>query len=298
MGTVIQRSGVIWISEARLRRGKAVARRRRIRAGKIIVLQLKVIDAAGILHRVLGVRDTLKLAGVAEIIKTCFGFDAASPQSFYRCGEQVSMNDCLHAHTAAIRAGQLEYNWGLWRVSLSILDTYSREASAPEALCLGGSGDLYEPDAPVDTARINMAISGGKRAQETLAHVHEEVVSIIQRTQETGLIPLLQALGLGEEPNYAASGLQALPVEQSRQAREAWWSFVIGMACMGGKDLRSRVAGRLMRKLGWQEDLTDERIRELCGASISKLEELGGCGAHALSAVERIDIYRELLRKR
>lgn len=276
------------MSEARLRRGRPIVRRRRAR---VILLQLKVVDAAGSLHRVIGLRDTLKLAGVAEVIKTCFGFDAASPQSFYRCGEQLSMNDCLHEHVAAIRAGQLEYDWGLWRVRLSILGTYSREASTPEAVCLGGSGNLYEPDAPVDTARINMAIGG-------LSHAHEEVVSIIQRPQETGLIPLLQALGLEDEPHHAVPGLHALPVEQSREARDAWWSLVIGMVCLGGEALRLRVAGRLMRKLGWQEELTDERIRELCGASISKLEEVGGCGTHALSAVERIDIYRELLRKR
>ncbi|OAG70940.1 hypothetical protein AFK49_009220 [Corynebacterium ulcerans] len=285
---MIRRNGVISINEARLRRVQTAARRRRAR---VILLQLKVVDAAGGLHRVIGVRDTLKLAGVAEVIKTCFGFDSASPQSFYRCGEQVSMNDCLHAHVAAIRAGQLEYDWGLWRVRLSILGTSSRESSTPEALCLGGSGNLYEPDAPVDTARINMAIGG-------LSHANEEVVAIIQRTQETGLIPLLQALGLEDEPHHAMPGLHTLPVEQSRQARDAWWSCVIGMACLGGEDLGLRVARQLMRKLGWGENLTDERIRELCGASISKLEALGGCGAHALSAVERIDIYRELLRKR
>jgi hypothetical protein len=72
--------------------------------------------------------------------------------------------------------------------------------------------------------------------------------------------------------------------------------MILSLACMGEEELTDAVAVSLMSALGYGE-LDIEDITGLCVESLAVVETLGCYGEDPRSAVERIDVYRELLRK-
>ena len=69
---------------------------------------------------------------------------------------------------------------------------------------------------------------------------------------------------------------------------------------MGGRELTDSVVETSMAALGWVDDNGEElrgpEIRDLCTASLDVLASLGAYGANAAAPVDRLDIYRALVR--
>ena len=76
--------------------------------------------------------------------------------------------------------------------------------------------------------------------------------------------------------------------------------MALALSCMGGRALTDSVVETSMAALGWVDDDGEELhgsdIRELCTASLDVLASLGAYGVDAAAPVDRLDIYRALVR--
>ena len=79
---------------------------------------------------------------------------------------------------------------------------------------------------------------------------------------------------------------------------------ISGVPGAGKSTFINAVGGKLieetMAAIGWTDDngdsLSATHIRSMCAQSLHKLAELGAYGTQALAPVDRLDIYRALLR--
>lgn len=276
------------------------------RQPRTVILQASNIRADAEVHRHIGVNDALHLADLHDILGISFGFcetAGATPWHFSRADDRdarLDAADPIHHHLAA-EGDRIGYHFGLWDVTLTAVESYLRDAGTPRALCVGGSGAFGERE--FDLAGINAALTGTTTIRSVLEVTAPAVRDIITRSGIFDFVPLLQALDLARDPDLAVGTselLRRLPVEDDPAARDAFWATVLALASLGDEELGDHILETTMSALGWEDDdgsaLSGARVRELCAESLTLLADVGGYGTHARSPVDRLDIYRCLLR--
>ena len=282
------------------------ARARRQRQARTVIIRAANVRADAEVHRHIGVNDGLHLADLHDVLVTAFGLEeerGATPWHFSTLDdrdERLDAADELHRHFTD-EGDSIAYHFGLWDIIITAVESYPRDVGTPRALCVGGSGVFGGTE--FDLAAINAELTGTTTIREVLAATAPAVRGIIDRSGIFDFVPLLQALDLLREvalPDDVSTVLADLPVEPDPPSQDAFWSVVLGLACMSDELLGNHVLETTMAALGWEDDdgtaLSSGRIRDLCAGSLAKLADVGGCGPDALSPVDRLDIYRELLR--
>ncbi|ART20123.1 hypothetical protein CBE89_00350 [Corynebacterium striatum] len=302
------------LSQARAKRENSLVTLKR--EPLTVICQVSNVRAEAEVHRQIGFSDAFTFAELHRVLEVSFGLpDEDSPWHFYEHRDaRGSRIDPEHQVSEFLwkEGDQVDYVWGLWDFSLVVAEIYPRDTGTPEALCVGGSGSFLEP---FDLTAINAELTGQETIDEVLNIVVPPVRAIIERTKLFDFVPLLQALDLErpeslelpENPestdnaDTVRAGLDSLPREVTSEGQDAFWSMTLGLSCMGGRELTNSVAEATMEALGWLADdgasLSGEEIRELCAASLEELAAMGGYGADALAPVDRLDIYRALLRR-
>lgn len=258
-------------------------------------------------HRHIGINDAMSLNQVHEVLRISFGFHSEqTPWSFRLGTNKLNPEHCIHQYL--MRPGDtLLYHWGLWAIELEVIDSYPRDRGTPEALCIGGAGSINNES--FTTAEINAKLTGTATIDAVLSLVQEPVRDIIKRSRIFDYVSLLQALDLNRstssDPNahgdpHLAEARANLPIETSPAAQDAFWCCVLALATLTEATFAGRIIEESMAALGWVDDdgslLTSVSIRKLCAQSLQVLAELGGYGKQALAPVDRLEIYRALLR--
>lgn len=188
------------------------------------------------------------------------------------------------------------FHWGLWRFTLDLLDIYPRDAATPDALCVAGAGDFGEVS--FDMSAINAQLIGSDAIDSVLASARAEVVDVVERSESMDFVPLLQALDLTRETDLAPDTpetLASLPRERDPRARDAFWATVLALSCLADEHTTDAVVEATMEALGHGASAAE--AREACAGSLVRLASVGGYGAGAGSAVDKLEIYRALLRR-
>ena len=230
------------------------------------------VDQADV-HRHLGINDSLPLTELHRVLSISFGLsEEQTPWSFDSDDVAVDVQECVHQYLSEPE-DQLLYRWGLWTITLETIDSYVRDAGTPDALCIGGSGALGHDT--FNVAEINAQLTGEATIEAVLDSVREPVRDLIERSQLYDFVALLQAMELTRPAVLELSTLAD--------------------AAVGGKIIEETMAA-----IGWTNDngdpLSATHIRSMCAQSLHKLAELGAYGTQALAPVDRLDIYRALLR--
>lgn len=270
------------------------------------------IQADGETYRQIGLDAAMTLEELHRVLDIVFGIGGEqSPWRFedhlhHARGADTGLGALLHEE-----GDVLYYFWGLWQFNLQCLEIYPRDNGTPRALCIGGSGGFHDD---FDQAAINAELTGTETIRDVLTGVRREVVHLVDRTGVFDFIPLLQALDLKKEtPVDAATSrtCRSLPRERSDEGSDAFWACVLALSCLGSPALFAEVIEATMAALGWVADdggpLTAAEITGACAESLAVLDSLGAFGmaaggtsgsgdAFQLAPVDRLDIYRELLR--
>lgn len=272
-----------------------------------VILQASNVLADAEVHRHIGINDAMKLVELRHVLEVCFGLPSEeSPWHFFthdnargeRINPQRQVSEVLWKE-----GDQMDFTWGLWDFTLVVADIYPRDSGTPQALCVGGSGSF--PGTSFDITDINAELTGQETITQVLAGVREEVRHIIEKTRLLDFVPLLKAMDVARPGGVVAAGAQqvlaSLPREVTTQGQDALWSMVLALSCMGGDELADEVAATTMDALGWVDDdgaaLSAGEIRRMCAASLEQLEAIGACGPNAVAPVDRLDIFRALLRR-
>ncbi|ALC04703.1 hypothetical protein CDES_01115 [Corynebacterium deserti GIMN1.010] len=259
------------------------------------------VQADGEVYRQIGLNSAMSLDELHQVLNIVFGM--AGEKSPWRFEDQLR-NLCDPAqpvgHYLECGGDVLIYYWGLWQINLHCLEMYPRDNGTPRALCIGGSGGFT---GDFDQATINAELTGTDTIRDVLSRVRPEVIDLVDRTGVFDFIPLLQALDLKRETLIDATRhhtSRTLPVENSAEASDAFWSCVLALSCLGNDDLFTEVIESTMSTLGWVADdgspLHAPEITSACEQSLRILADLGAYGPSKLAPVDRLDIYRELLR--
>lgn len=286
-------------------RARARAPRQPEREPRTVILQASNVQAEREVHRHLGIKDSLHLADLHEALDTSLSPDPARPLEegpwwFTRGGQRLESAAEINHHLRAA-GDEIIYHWGLWEIRIHTLESYPRDRGTPEILCVGGFGSFT--DTEFDLAGVNAALTGTETIRTVLSSTHPEIRELIRRSSIFDFVPLLQALDLRRVsplPEPVVAVCRALPLEEGRVERDAFWTVVLALACMSDEHLAAEVLETTMAALGWVDDdgspLSGRQIRGLCGASLQELAGIGAYGEAALAPVDRLDIYRELLR--
>ena len=276
----------------------------RANRGETLLCQVSNVRAEAEVHRQIGFSDALTLEELHHILEICFGLPQEdSPWHFFEHtdarGQRIDPTHTVREFLS--REGeQVDYAWGLWDFEIVVVETYPRDSGTPEALCVGGSGSFQTP---FDLTAVNAELTGQETIDEVLDLVISPVRALIERTRLYDFVPLLQALDLKREVSIDAEvfrQLRTLPREVTNEGKDAFWSMALALSCMGGRELTDSVVETAMAALGWVDDdgeeLRGSAIRELCSASLKVLSSLGAYGDNAVAPVDRLDIYRALIR--
>lgn len=272
---------------------------------RTLLCQVSNVRAEAEVHRQIGFSDALTFSQLHHVLEVCFGLpEESSPWHFFEHHDARGQRiDPAHPVREFLRreGAQIDYAWGLWDFEVIVVETYPRDSGTPEALCVGGSGSFQTP---FDLTAVNAELTGQETIDEVLDLVVPPVRALIERTKLYDFVPLLQALDLHREVAVGADilgALRTLPREVTTEGQDAFWSMALALSCMGGEELTDSVAEAAMAALGWVDDAGSDRtgadIRELCGASLSVLASIGAYGADAAAPVDRLDIYRALVRR-
>ncbi|MBK4137409.1 hypothetical protein GWO52_02750 [Corynebacterium macginleyi] len=295
-------AGVTDIAQARTRRADPLLSLKR--EPLTVICQAANIRADGEVHRQIGFSDALTLHELQKVLHICFGLpDEKSPWHFYEHtdGRGSRLDPERQASEFLWREGdQIDFVWGLWDFELVVAEIYPRDNGTPSALCVGGSGNLFEP---FELTSVNRELTGEKITDEVLAQIKPQIRALIERTKLYDFVPLLQAMDLNrgnDLPPATTEALASLPCEVTNEGKDAFWSMALALSCMGGDELTDSVVETTMDALGWVNDdgntLKGAEIRALCDASLNQLSQIGAYGQDAAAPVYRLDIYRALLR--
>ncbi|APT81587.1 IS1096 element passenger TnpR family protein [Corynebacterium ammoniagenes] len=278
-----------------------------------VIVQVSNVREDAEVHRHIGINDALTFSQLHNVLVICFDLPAEeSPWHFYHLDKNADkaaqktesrrIDPSHHVAEFLWREDEVvEFTWGLWDFSITVADIYPRDKGTPQALCVGGSGSF--PGSKFDLTAINAELTGQAVIDEVLTYLTPPARSIVERSRLFDFVPLLQALDLSRNVELSTDvrkKLASLPREVTTEGQDAFWSIVLGLACMGSEELMGAVTATTMEALGWisddGEELTAEEIWEMCGASTSVLASVGACGPNAAAPVDRLDIFRALLR--
>ncbi|MCG7277183.1 MULTISPECIES: hypothetical protein [Corynebacterium] len=273
-------------------------------AARTLLCQVSNVRAEAEVHRQIGFSDALTLEELHRILEVCFGLpEESSPWHFFEHHDARGQRiDPSHTVREFLRreGEQIDYAWGLWDFEIVVVETYPRDGGTPEALCVGGSGSFQTP---FDLTAVNAELTGQETIDEVLDLVAAPIRALIERSRLYDFVPLLQALDLHRGINVdgaTLNQLRTLPREVTNEGKDAFWSMALALSCMGGRALTDSVVETSMAALGWVDDDGEELhgsdIRELCTASLDVLASLGAYGVDAAAPVDRLDIYRALVR--
>lgn len=268
---------------------------------RTIIVQVANVRADGEAHRQIGVTDSLCLRDLHDVLAVAFSLPEQAPWSFRDTEGTVLPKDAgIHRYLGRV-GSEIVFQWGLWDFTVIAAHSWPRDNGTPWALCVGGSGRFGDVD--FDIARINAELTGSETTRDVLRRTRPAVRSIIDRSQLFDLVPLLQALDLGRDAGVAAdtaTRLSALPVESEPSGADAFWSVVLALSCLSDDVLADHITEQVMAALGWVDDdgeeLTAAGVRELCAASVKVLSDVGVYGDRQVAAVDKLDIFRELLK--
>ncbi|MCS4535543.1 hypothetical protein [Corynebacterium sp. HS2168-gen11] len=244
--------------------------------------------------RHIGINSAMTVTGFMQVLDTVFQFPADTPR---HCHAALVDVDCSRPVSDYLQQSgdQLTYMWGLWSIALEVVDTITRDRGTPDALCIGAVGSFTGEDC--DVTAINFALTGTERIDAILALANVEVAEVIRRSEIFDFVALLQAIDFSREPALDSEIIHicaTLPVETAPHQREAFWSCVLALSCMSDATLTDHVCEALIHALGWPDTTTAADVREQCAASLQILATIAD---ETTSVVDRIDIYRELLRR-
>ncbi len=293
MSTHLAHDNVISLTSARAQRSGDKSPER------TLLLQVGNIQARQEVHRHIGLDASMPLTELHKVLGIAFGIGDDSPWSFAdSAGHTLDSTSCV-GHVIGVN-DTIVYIWGLWHFKLHCLESYPRDSGTPRALCIGGSGGFA---IDFDQAAINAELTGTDTIRTVLGSVRPEVIDLVDRTGIFDFIPLLQALELHRATLVDAPTTptcRSLPREHGAEASDAFWSCVLALSCLGGPELFDEVITSTMSALGWVSDdgspLVAAEITAACAGSLAILETLGAYGQELSAPVERLDIYRELLR--
>lgn len=279
----------------------------RLTRDNTVILQVANVRADTEVLRQVGVNDALTLDELRSILATCFNLvdqDEEAPWHFFEHhGARGRRIDPQHAIRDFLsRPGRhIDFTWGLWDFTITVAEIYPRDADTPRALCVGGCGSF---GAPFDITAINAQLTGRTHIAAVLRKTKPAVRDLILRSRLFDFVPLLQAMDLDRpvqlSPDVRAE-LDSLPREVTEEGRDCFWCAVLALTCLGDAPLCDEVLVTTLNALGWVEDdgvpLDANAARSHCHASLAVLEKLGAAGAWLKSPVDRLDIYRALLRR-
>ncbi|WP_018296750.1 hypothetical protein [Corynebacterium lubricantis] len=300
---------VIDLAAARASRNRAGKRSsgntvQKSRYGNTLLIRAAAHVAGEEVIRHIGIDENLQLGQLGDIMATAFNLGEESvPSGFTVESDSQRWLDPHHlvAEYFSDEGDGLYYHWGLWTFSVVLGDKWPRDEGTPRALCVGGLGDFG--GVAFDLSRINELLTDDGVAQEVLSKTRPEVAGVIQRSGVFDFIPLLHAMDLGRSVRLDADvshTLQGLPREISRQGVDAFWSTVLGLACLASDELTDQVIEETMEALGWTtaegSSYSAAEITDMCAASLAELQRVGGYQEPALAPIDRLELYRELLR--
>lgn len=280
-------------------------RRRQAAQPHTVIFQVSNVRTDGEVHRHIGVNEDITFRELLDVLVVCFELgNEPAPWDFYLHihgrGDRIAPGHKIKDFVD--KAGkQVDFTWGLWDFSLQTVDVYPRDEGTPQALCIGGSGSF--PGTSFDITEINARLTGRDTITKVLASASPQVKNVITRSKLYDFVPLLQAMDLEREPELerdVEKQVETLPREVSNQGTDAFWSLVLGLACMSGEETTDAVIETLMDALGWVEDdgshMHADDVRALCKSSLAVLQEIGAVGDTAMPIMDRIEVYRALLR--
>jgi len=268
------------------------------------LVQVSNVRADGEVHRHVGVNDAMTFEELRRVIQVCFDLrEKDVPWHFFevvdgerkRVEPQRQVSEVLWDEGSAV-----EFLWGLWEFSVVVTEIYPRDGGSPQALCIGGSSAF--PGSEFDLTPINSELTGQDASDEALKLVKDPVYSVIERSMLFDFVPLVQALDLAREVELDAGEkriIAKLPLEGNDKERDAFWSTVLALTCLSGKELTEEIMETTMNALGWRQEggepYSAEQIRALCAASLEELSKIGGVGKNARPPLYRLEIFREIL---
>lgn len=276
-----------------------------------VILRTSNLQADREVHRHIGINADLHLNDLHRVIDTCFelpgsGEGDAEPWYFSQPNPDNPDSEQLD-RARRIRdylgepGQQLLYHWGLWRITIETIDSYPRDAGTPQALCVGGSGGFDDSD--FNPSIINARLTGKDTIRRVLSQAVPNIRRIIERTRLFDFVALLQAIDLSREVTLSPEAekiCRQLPLEKEPRSIDAFWATILGLSCLSGDELGDEVTETTMAALGWGSPqggkLAGPDIRELCADSLQALSSIGGYRSDALSVVDRLDLYRRILR--
>ncbi|WJY67073.1 hypothetical protein [Corynebacterium auris] len=271
----------------------ALARARRDatrRARSTLVARVSAMVADEEIFRYIGFDEATPLSDVQRILATAFSLDDAppAPTHFSRAGHTIG--EVLRGHSEP-----LFYSWGLWRFTFQLVELYPRDRATPPAVCIAGSGDFGA--APFDIAEVNRRLIGEDRAADVLRSVRPELREVVTRSRMFDYVLLLQALDVrrGGVDKQARNTAARLPREQTAKGRDAYWCVLLGLACFADEETTDAIIESTFAALGW-EPCPADKVRALCAGSLVRLAGLGVYGPAESAPVERLDVFRELMR--
>ena len=271
-------------------------------SSRTLILQISHVRTGAEAHRHIGIDDSLHLGDLQQVIAVSFGLEETTPWKFGDDDEHLDPDDPLHLHLG-VAGDRILHTWGLWEFTVTVVDSWVRDDNTPRALCVGGSGSFG--GTAFNLNEINAELTGEETIEHVLAGTVPEVSDIVERSGLYDFVPLLQALDLRRAtylPEDVRRRLAELPHEDDAAGRDAFWSLTLALASLADPDFADHILETIMAALGWVDDdgsrLTADATRALCASSLEVLEELGAAGPNRLSPVDRLDLYRELLRYR
>lgn len=273
-----------------------------------VILRTSNLQADREVHRHIGINADLHLNDLHRVIDTCFELPGAgegddSEPWYFSLGTEAEQLDRTHRIRKYLGepGQQLLYHWGLWSITIETIDNYPRDTGTPQALCVGGSGGFDDRD--FNPSIINARLTGKDTIRRVLSQAVPNIRRIIERTRLFDFVALLQAIDLSREVSIAPEAEKIccqLPLETEPRSIDAFWSTILGLSCLSGDELGDEVTETTMAALGWGSPeggkLAGPDIRELCSDSLQALSSIGAYRSDALSMVDRLDIYRRLLR--
>src|SRR5690625_4879743 len=228
------------------------------REPRTVILQVSNIRDDAEVHRQIGINDALTFTQLHDVLVNCFDLPhEESPWHFYYLDEEAQRINPSHQVAEFLwREGEVvEFTWGLWDFKLTVAEIYPRDGGTPQALCVGGSGSF--PGSKFDLTAINAALTGQAVIDEVLTYLTPPARGVIERSRLFDFVPLFQALDLSRDVELSpevTKKLASLPREVTTEGQDAFWSIVLGLACIGSEELMGADTATTMEALGWSNE--------------------------------------------
>lgn len=243
--------------------------------------------------RHLGLSDHLTIRDLAGSLDTAFDFHGQAPWHMHAGDYHKIPGDEQLREYCRGEDDTLVYVWGLWNIIVRVVDVISRDELTPQVLCIGGHGMLGRGE--FDLSAVNARLMGEETITAVLRLVRSEVAALIRASKIYDFVSLLQAMDLERGtalPADIQQQVERLPLETDPQAREAFWAVILAESCLGDTATTEGILTAVAGTLGWERST----VRSRCADSLAQLTALGAIGPNSLAPVERLEIFRQVLR--